>query len=97
MHDINILLIEDDHTLNEQLTELLRSKSYNVEQCFDGEQGLLRAASLQHQLILLDVMLPERDGFSLLKILLNIRLTIVQKNGIRIFILDKLTIVMNIF
>ncbi len=69
MHDINILLIEDDHTLNEQLTELLRSKSYNVEQCFDGEQGLLRAASLQHQLILLDVMLPERDGFSLLKIL----------------------------
>ncbi|MDP7591114.1 MAG: response regulator transcription factor [Litorilituus sp.] len=69
MHGIHILLIEDDHTLNKQLTELLKSKGYQVEQCFDGEQGLLRAASLQHQLILLDVMLPERDGFSLLKIL----------------------------
>ncbi|NRA53139.1 MAG: response regulator transcription factor [Gammaproteobacteria bacterium] len=65
----NILVIEDDAILNEQLAELLRSKGYEVEQCFDGEQGLLRAASRQHHLILLDVMLPERDGFSLLKIL----------------------------
>jgi two-component system response regulator PfeR len=69
MNTINILVIEDDHILNEQLAELLKSKGYAVEQCFDGEQGLLRAASAQHQLILLDVMLPERDGFSLLKIL----------------------------
>ena len=45
------------------------SKDYKVEQCFDGEQGLLRAASQQHHLILLDVMLPERNGFSLLKVL----------------------------
>jgi len=69
MNVINILVIEDDHILNQQLAELLRSKNYAVEQCFDGEQGLLRAASRQHQLILLDVMLPARDGFSLLKIL----------------------------
>ncbi len=66
---IKILLIEDDKILNQQLTDLLISKNYNVEQCFDGEEGLLRAASQQHQLILLDVMLPKRDGFSLLKVL----------------------------
>jgi len=66
---INILVIEDDRLLNEQLTEVLRSKGYVVEQAFDGEDGLLRASTMRHQLILLDVMLPERDGFSLLKIL----------------------------
>ncbi len=69
MPDFNILVIEDDQTLNQQLTDLLLSKGYKVEQCFDGEAGLLRASSQQHHLILLDVMLPERDGFSLLKVL----------------------------
>lgn len=69
MSDFNILVIEDDKILNQQLTELLTLKGYQVEQCFDGETGLLRASSKQHHLILLDVMLPERDGFSLLKVL----------------------------
>lgn len=69
MPDFNILVIEDDQTLNQQLTDLLMSKGYKVEQCFDGEEGLLRASAQQHHLILLDVMLPERDGFSLLKVL----------------------------
>lgn len=65
----NILVIEDDEILNEQLTKLLSSKGYNVVQSFEGEQGLSFALSGQYQLILLDVMLPKLDGFSLLKIL----------------------------
>jgi len=69
MHNTHILVIEDDDILNEQITQLLTAKGYNVEQCFDGETGLLRASSQQHHLILLDVMLPQRDGFSLLKML----------------------------
>jgi two-component system response regulator PfeR len=69
MSTFYILLIEDDKILNQQLTDLLTAKNYKVEQCFDGEEGLLRASSQQHHLILLDVMLPERDGFSLLKVL----------------------------
>jgi two-component system response regulator PfeR len=69
MSDFKVLVIEDDKILNQQLTELLSLKGYQVEQCFDGETGLLRASSQQHHLILLDVMLPERDGFSLLKLL----------------------------
>ncbi len=69
MNDISILIIEDDRVLNEQMAQLLTSKGYIVEQCFDGEQGLVRASSAQHQLILLDVMLPHRDGLSLLKML----------------------------
>jgi len=69
MFDYHILVIEDDRILNQQLSQLLTAKGYKVEQCFDGEQGLIRASSKQHHLILLDVMLPERDGFSLLKVL----------------------------
>jgi two-component system response regulator PfeR len=69
MSDFNILLIEDDEILNQQLAGLLISKGYQVEQCYDGESGLLKASSGKHHLILLDVMLPKRDGFSLLKVL----------------------------
>ncbi len=66
---MKILLVEDDRDLSHQLTDLLQNKGYEVEQCFDGETGFVRASSNQHQLILLDVMLPVRDGFSLLKML----------------------------
>jgi len=69
MIDFYILVIEDDKILNQQLADLLTSKGFKVEQCFDGESGLIRAASQQHHLILLDVMLPKRDGFSLLNVL----------------------------
>lgn len=69
MCETNILVIEDDKILNEQLTKILIAKGYNVVQCFEGEQGLSFALSGQYQLILLDVMLPKLDGFSLLKIL----------------------------
>lgn len=66
---IKILVIEDDKELNQQLAELLVSRGYDVEQCYDGDNGLHRASSGQHHLILLDVMLPVRDGFSLLAML----------------------------
>ncbi|MEM7366561.1 MAG: response regulator, partial [Pseudomonadota bacterium] len=66
-----ILVIEDDPVLNEQLMSLLRDQGYHVDQCFDGEEGLTEAASSNHDLILLDVMLPGRDGLSLLNILRN--------------------------
>lgn len=66
---IKILVIEDNKELNQQLTEVLRSRGYEVEQCYDGDNGLNRASSGYHNLILLDVMLPVRDGFSLLSML----------------------------
>lgn len=66
---IKILIVEDDIELNQQIAELLQSKSYSVTQCFDGEQGLVTASSQYFHLILLDVMLPLRDGFSVLKVL----------------------------
>lgn len=55
--------------LNEQIAGLIRGMGFEVEQCFDGEDGLAAAAGKRHELIILDVMLPGRDGLSLLNIL----------------------------
>lgn len=66
---INILLIEDDIVLNNYLADLLVKYGYAISQCFDGKSGLRIAQTQQHQLILLDKMLPKLDGVSLLKIL----------------------------
>ncbi len=66
---IRILIIEDDQVLNDQLAALLRHAGYVADQCHSGDRGLELASRHEHQLILLDVMLPERDGFSLLDIL----------------------------
>ena len=68
-NDKHILVIEDDTDLNEQLSEVLAAEGYHVTCCFDGEDGLLKATSNLYQLILLDIMLPKRDGISLLSML----------------------------
>ncbi|WHI47171.1 response regulator transcription factor [Microbulbifer sp. JMSA004] len=65
----NILIVEDDRGLNDQLSEMIQDAGYQVNACFDGNTALLEAAKQQPQLILLDLMLPEMDGISLLKIL----------------------------
>ena len=62
-----ILIIEDDLALKEQVATLLSQKNYFVHQCSDGEEGLSAALSLTFDLILLDVRLPYRNGFSILQ------------------------------
>ncbi|OUR73872.1 DNA-binding response regulator [Methylophaga sp. 41_12_T18] len=68
----HILIIEDDQILNDQIAEQLINKGYSIEQCFCGDQGLTTAVSKFFDLILLDVLLPVRDGFSVLN---NLRKT----------------------
>lgn len=66
---VRVLVVEDDPVLNDQLAQLMACAGYLVDRCFCGESGLELASRHEHQLILLDVMLPQRDGFSLLGIL----------------------------
>ena len=63
---IRVLLIEDDPQVSQLVTDSLTNKGYQVEQCFDGQSGLAQAIAQPFQLILLDIMLPELDGLSLL-------------------------------
>ncbi|MFT2090053.1 response regulator transcription factor [Paraglaciecola sp. 2405UD69-4] len=75
MAQAHILIIEDDQVLNNQLAELLSGKGFVTEQCHDGEQGLLTALKRKFDLILLDVLLPSLDGFSVLNQLRNVSQT----------------------
>jgi len=58
-----ILVVEDDPTLRLGLVKSLRSAGYAVETAKDGADGLERALADRPDLVLLDVMLPEKNGF----------------------------------
>ena len=62
-----ILIIEDDRTLNAQLGELLRGQGYATCSSHLGETGLSMALSEAPDLVLLDVLLPDLNGFSVLR------------------------------
>ncbi|MCC9730769.1 response regulator transcription factor, partial [Streptococcus agalactiae] len=61
-----ILLIEDDLSLSNSVFDFLDDFA-DVMQIFDGEEGLYEAESGVYDLILLDLMLPEKNGFQVLK------------------------------
>ena len=57
-----ILLVEDEPGLVLTLTDLLRAEGYTVESAIDGPTGLARAVNESFDLIVLDVMLPGKNG-----------------------------------
>ncbi|EFW89278.1 MULTISPECIES: response regulator transcription factor [Streptococcus] len=63
---IKILLVEDDLSLSNSIFDFLDDFA-DVMQVFDGAEGLYEAESGVYDLILLDLMLPEKDGFQILK------------------------------
>lgn len=62
-----ILIIEDSHTQALHLQALLRQQGLDVVLAFDGETGLQMAQHLHPTLIILDVQMPEIDGFEVCK------------------------------
>jgi two-component system alkaline phosphatase synthesis response regulator PhoP len=58
-----LLLVEDEPGLIVTLSDLLQSEGYQVETATNGETGLNRALKERFDLIVLDVMLPKKDGF----------------------------------
>ncbi|MEO5926997.1 MAG: response regulator transcription factor [Bryobacteraceae bacterium] len=64
-----MLLVEDEEALSLFLRDSLKKAGYSVEQAFDGNSALAKARSLPIDLIILDVMLPQRDGFDVCRTL----------------------------
>lgn len=62
-----LLLIDDDEELGEMLAEYLAPEGYAIDLAYSGETGLQRVLQGGLRLIILDVMLPDRDGFDLLR------------------------------
>lgn len=59
----SILLVDDDPNVIEILTESLRDRGYATEAAYDGEEAIRKYESFQPDLVVLDVVLPRRDGF----------------------------------
>lgn len=59
-----ILIIEDEKKLVNILKRALKRERYSVDVAYDGEEGLDKAMKNNYSLILLDIMLPKKDGFT---------------------------------
>ncbi len=64
---MRVLIVEDEVRLAATLQDLLEINGYTADVCHDGESGLDNALSGIYDVILLDVMLPKMDGFTLLR------------------------------
>ena len=64
-----VLVVEDEENLLEALRYNLEREGYAVETAIDGEQALNTARSIRPELVILDVMLPQLDGFEVCRIL----------------------------
>lgn len=65
--NINILVVEDDVSINTLLARLMEKKGYNVVQAYSGTEALLQLENNEFQLVLLDLMLPGITGEELIK------------------------------
>ncbi len=62
-----ILIIDDDPDLVEAVTMILESKNYEVAAAYGGIEGLQKARAENPDLIVLDVMMPDKDGYTVCK------------------------------
>lgn len=72
---MKVLVIEDDRDVRDSLIQVLRDESFIVDAVADGAEGLYRAKEWQYDLLILDVMLPELNGWQVLERL--------RRNGIK--------------
>lgn len=66
-HPKKILLIEDDLDLQRLYLEILTDEGFVVDTAEDGEAGLLKMKQGQYALVMLDIMMPKKDGLEILK------------------------------
>lgn len=65
----SILVVDDDPDIARFVEVNLRSAGYEVSVASDGEEALEKAAGLRPDLVLLDVMMPQVDGWEMLQLL----------------------------
>lgn len=68
---MRILVVEDAKDLNRLIVKVLVKNGYSVDGCFNGEEALEYLAGAEYDAMLLDVMMPKLDGFTLLERLRN--------------------------
>jgi DNA-binding response OmpR family regulator len=69
--NMRILVIEDNRRLSDSLRMTLQDDGYAVDTAYDGQEGEDLALLAQYDVIILDIMLPEKDGFAVCRALRN--------------------------
>ena len=70
LKDSKILIVEDEHDINRLIELVLLSDGYhNIKKAYDGQEALNIIKNYMPDLVLLDVMLPEIDGFTVCKVI----------------------------
>jgi two-component system copper resistance phosphate regulon response regulator CusR len=64
---MHLLIIEDEKKTAAYLCKGLRESGFTVDVSYEGEEGLILATAGKYDLIILDVMLPQRDGWSVIQ------------------------------
>ena len=64
---MKILIIEDEKAIAEAIEEMLKKEKYDVRICNNGEEGGYEALTGIYDLIILDIMIPRKNGFEILK------------------------------
>lgn len=64
---MKILLFEDDKFFREFYSRKLREQNIEVETAQDGEEGLVKLTTFIPDLVLLDIIMPKKDGFDVLR------------------------------
>lgn len=67
MEKKKILIVEDDNILQKALQEFLAGEGFEIISALDGEEGIKMAKLKNPDLILLDLILPRKDGYEVLK------------------------------
>ena len=67
MEKKRILVVEDEYSINDGLTFALRKEGYEVRSAFNGKEALELVENFKPDLVLLDLMLPDMDGFDICK------------------------------
>ena len=72
---MRILLAEDEPDLRSGLCRSLRDEGYAVDEAEDGEVGLYKALNTEYDAIILDLMIPNLDGWSVLQRIRKVKAT----------------------
>ncbi|HUB93829.1 MAG TPA: response regulator [Verrucomicrobiae bacterium] len=63
---IDVLIVEDDQSLNEAYWRILEAEHYSVERCYNGAEALEKLSKMQPRIILLDLKMPVMGGIEFL-------------------------------
>ena len=64
---LEVLIVEDSNDMREYIRQCLKHLNYNITEAINGEEGYIKAQSIVPDLIISDIMMPKKDGYSLVQ------------------------------